>query len=115
MSTLFHRSYSGVAFDSSVDTVAEDASIVLRSVVSQSIVLSDCVLYMFHSVASNQVSLRFLTHAPSSRFHSPVSVDSFCTPPSSAVHCASGCARSVSIASSRAMTQFSLAGSYTPS
>ena len=59
-----HASYMGVALACNVDTVPDDATSVLRLVLSQSIVSSDCCSYIVHMVFSSQLSLRVLSQEP---------------------------------------------------
>lgn len=71
-----HASYMGTALACNVDTVPPEATSVLRLVLNQSIVSSDCCSYIVHMVFSSQLSLRVLSQERfrSSQFHGPSSV-----------------------------------------
>ena len=88
---LNHDEYDGLAFLRSVSTPLLVASSVFRSVLSHSIVASDCVSYICHSDFSSQLSLRVFWHAcpPSSSVvssHSPCDGDSACLVLFNAMH-----------------------------
>ena len=92
---LNHDEYAGLALLLNVSTPDAVASSVFRSVLSHSIVESDCVWYMCHSDFSSQLSVRVFWHAcpPSSNVassHSPCDGDSDWTVWFNAVHCALG-------------------------
>lgn len=57
-----HASYMGSTEFWRVETVPDEATSVLRLVLSQSIVSPDCCSYIVHMVFSSQLSLRCLSH-----------------------------------------------------